>query len=234
MILMLYYLVLCVFVPTLLKTWAGVPDEFVRKSQHMAYSFSIFLMFRLFESWYAAVVGAFSLVIVGYPALMVAEKFRWYKKLLVDRTRKGGELRKQLLYVQLSFAVMLFIFWGLLGTDWRYLAAVAVMAWGFGDAAAALVGKYLGTRNVVHRLVEGTKTYEGTGAMAVAAGLALFISLLVYGQSVLASLAIAIIVAPVCALIELFSRRGSDTLTVPLATAFMVLPLVHFFSWMRW
>ena len=76
-----------------------------------------------------------------------------------------GELRKQLIYVQLSFALLILIFWGVLGVDWRYVAAVAIMGWGFGDAAAALIGKAFGRRRVFHYLVDLGKTYEGTAAV---------------------------------------------------------------------
>lgn len=67
--------------------------------------------------------------------------------------------------------------------------------------------------------------------MFVVAGLAIFFTLLVYaGQSWQVSLAVATIVAPVSATVELFSRRGLDTLTVPLAAAFTILSLMFLFS----
>lgn len=234
-ILMAYYLVACLLLPTLLKMWAKAPTELVRKLQHVAYSLSIFLLLKLFSAWYLAVTAAFLLVLLAYPVLYFIEKSSFYKKNFVDRRSGGGELRKQLIYVQLSFAILIFIYWGLLGTRWYYVIAVAVMAWGFGDAAAALVGKAFGRRRVFHRLIEGAKTYEGTLAMIVVAGAALFFTLLLYaGQSWQTSLLISVIVAPVCGMVELFSRRGTDTLTVPLSTAALVLPLIHFFSWLGW
>ena len=63
--------------------------------------------------------------------------------------------------------------------------------------------------------------------MYVVAGLAIFLTLLVYaGQPWLISLVVAALVAPVGATVEVFSRRGLDTLTVPLAVAFSVLSLM--------
>lgn len=230
-LLLAYYLVVCALLPTLLKVWAGAPFEMTRKMQHIAYSLSIFLLLELFSSWYAAVGAAFLLVILAYPTMLILERFDFYGRTFVDRER-GGELRKQLLYVQLSFALLIFIFWGLLGAQWRYVAAVAIMAWGFGDAAAALVGKAYGHRRVVWRkLIESRKTVEGTTAMIVTAGLALFVTLVFYGQQPWpASLLIAAAAAPVCGAVELFSRRGADTLTVPFATGIVVLPLLHLAS----
>jgi phytol kinase len=122
-----------------------------------------------------------------------------------------------------------------LGADWRYIVAVAVMAWGFGDAAAALVGKAFGRRRILHAAIEGAKTYEGTAAMIVTAALALFLTLLFFaGYPWHLSLLIAVLVAPVCGAVELFSRRGADTITVPLSTAVLVLPLIQLFSFLGW
>ncbi len=235
LILIAYYLVLAALLPTALKYCFGVATELVRKLQHVVYSLSIFLLLELFSTWYIAIIAASFLVLIAYPLLFIVEKTSWYRKHFVDRTKSGGELRKQLVYVQLSFAFLIFIFWGLFGFDWRYIVAVAVMAWGFGDAAAALIGKTFGRRLVLHRLIDVGKTYEGTSAMAAFAALATFLTLLTYGGlSWYVSLIIAIIVAPVCAVIELFSRRGNDTLTVPLSAAFTVMPLIYLFYMLGW
>jgi phytol kinase len=118
---------------------------------------------------------------------------------------------------------LIFVFWGVLGTEWKYIAVVAVMAWGFGDAAAALVGKNFGRRRILHPQIEGTKTMEGTHAMYVTAGLAIFFTLLIYaGQPWYVSLDGRAAGAPVSAVVELFSNRGIDTLTVPISTGLAV------------
>jgi phytol kinase len=234
-LLMIYYLVGLVAIPAMLKAWSKLPDEVIRKTQHVGYSLSIFILLRLFSAWYVAVAAAFLLVLLAYPALLLIEKTSVYQRLFVDRTKRGGELRKQLIYVQVSFAILIFLFWGLLGAKWHYMVAVAVMAWGFGDAAAALVGKFFGKRGIIHRWVEGAKTLEGTAAMIAAAFLAIFFTLLFFGgQSWCVSLLIALAVAPICGIVELFSRRGTDTLTVPLAAAAAIFPLVCLFVHLGW
>lgn len=234
-ILVAYYLLAVAMMPILLKYWFDIPTEYIRKMHHVGYSLSIFLLLNLFSAWYMAIGAAFLLVILGYPALLLVEKTPFYKKLFVDRTKSKGELRKQLIYVQLSFALLIFIFWGLLGTNWHYIAAVAVMAWGFGDAAAALVGKTIGRRKVINRYIERAKTLEGTAAMIGVACLALFLTLVFYaGMSWLSSLIIALVAAPVCGLVELFSKKGLDTLTVPLGTSFVIFPLAYLLMFLGW
>lgn len=234
-ILILYYLLGLAVLPFMLRAWSSLPHEVIRKIQHVVYSLSIFILLRLFSAWYVAVGAAFLLVILAYPVLYFLEGTKLYKRLFTDRTEKGGELRRQLVYVQISFAILIFLFWGLLGAKWHYTVAVAVMAWGFGDAAAALVGKFFGRIKIVHRWVEGAKTCEGTLAMIGVAFITTFFTLFfLSGLSWYICLLISAVVAPVAGVVELFSRRGTDTVTVPLITAAVVFPLVYLFTHLGW
>ncbi len=209
----------------LFKVCCNPPFEIARKLYHLIITLSIFPLVTFFEAWYMAVLAAFSLVLLGYPALALAERAAFYKRVMVER--QGGEFRSSLIIVQLSMSILIFIFWGLLGEEWKYIAVVAVMAWGLGDAAAALVGKTFGRRRIIHPLIQGAKTYEGTLAMFVVAGMAIFLTMLIYaGQSWQVSMLAAILVAPAGAIVELFSNRGMDTMTVPLAVAFLVTILM--------
>lgn len=224
--------IIVIGLPTiLLKLTLKVPSEVVRKMYHLVITLSIFPLVTLFSTWYMAVLAAVTFVLVTYPFLVLVENSSFYKRIAVER--EGGEFRRSLIIVQVSIGLLIFVVWGLLGAEWRYVAVVAVMAWGLGDAAAALVGKHFGRRRIQHPLVEGAKTVEGTQAMFVTAGLAIFFTLLIYAdQSWHVSLAVALLVAPVCAIVELFSQKGMDTFTVPLSAAFAILPLMHFFSFM--
>jgi len=213
----------------LLKLYFNVPFEVMRKMCHLVITLSIFPLVMLFSTWYMAVLAAFMLVFIAYPLLALVENSSLYKRIAVER--EGGEFKRSLIIVQVSIALMIFVFWGLLGTEWKYVAVVAVMAWGLGDAAAALVGKNFGRHRILHPRIEGTKTMEGTQAMFATAGLAIFFTFLIYaGHPWHVSLAVALLVAPVCAIVELFSNRGMDTLTVPISTGLAVLSLMALFS----
>lgn len=213
----------------LIKAAVNLPFEVTRKLYHLLIVFSIFPLVKVFSTWYMAVLAVFLLAVLAYPALAWLEKTSLFQRIAVER--EGGEFKRSLLIVQGSMALLLFIFWGVLGEAWKPIAIVAVMAWGLGDAAAALVGKALGRRRIRHPRIQGTKTYEGTLAMLLTAGLAIFFTLLIEAQlSWYVSLMIATLVAPVCAVVELFSSRGMDTLTVPLSAAFAILPLLSFFA----
>lgn len=227
-----YYFMTCLVIPMCLRAWRKMPGEVVRKVQHVGYGMSVWLLLETFPNWYQAVAGAFVLVIVALPALMLLERWRGYARFFPDRARRGGELRKSMLWVQLSFAVLLAVFWGGGGEAGKYLVAAGVMAWTFGDAAAALVGTFLGRRRVRLPLVDENKTEEGTWAMALLAFAALSGTLLIYGGlSWWLGLAAAAVAAAVAALVELHSRNGTDTLTVPMSTALAVLAVVWFTNW---
>lgn len=215
----------------LLKVYCNVPFELMRKLYHMVITLSIFPLVKLFSTWTMAVLAVFLLVLLAYPLLVLLENSSFYKRIAVER--EGGEFKRSLVIVQVSIGLLIFVFWGLLGAEWRYIAVVAVMAWGFGDAAAALVGKRFGRRRILHPRIEGTKTMEGTQAMFVTAGLAVFLTLLIYaGQPWIVSLTVALLVAPVCAIVELFSNGGMDTLTVPISAGLAVLSLMVLFSFL--
>ena len=217
--------------PILLRRYQKTPFEVTRKMYHLVIALSIMPLLKLFSTWYMAVLAAIAFVLITYPLLTLVERASFYKRIAVER--EGGEFRKSFLTVQFSLVLLITIFWGLLGIDWQYVAVVAVMAWGFGDAAAALVGKAFGRRRIQHPRIEGKKTYEGTFAMYVVAGLTIFFTLLVYaGQSWQVSLAVAALSAPVSATVEVFSRGGRDTLTVPLSVAFTILPLMSLISFL--
>ncbi len=224
-----YFIVAGILPLVLLRVCFNAPFELVRKVLHIVVTMSIFPLLLFFSTWYAAVIAALAFALILYPALALVDRLPIYKRLAVER--KSGEFKRSLIIVQLSLAILITIFWGILGDDWQYIAVVAVMAWGYGDAAAALVGKAFGRRRILHPRIEGAKTIEGTLAMYVVAGLAIFLTLLIYaGQSWHASIGAALLVAPACAVVELFSPRGSDTITVPLSAAFLILPLMSIFT----
>ena len=227
-------LFICYFIvaglpPILLKIYRDLPFEITRKMYHLVITLSIFPLLKLFSTWYMAVIAVFTFVIIIYPILTLVEGSSLFKRIAVER--EGGEFKQSLIIVQISIALLIFVSWGLLGLDWQYIAVVAILAWGFGDAAAALVGKAFGRRRIEHPWIEGAKTYEGTFAMFLVAGLTIFFTLQVYADlSWFVSLPVALIVAPVSATVELFSRRGMDTLTVPLSAAVSILILLLLLS----
>ncbi len=235
LILLGYYVFVCLLIPTPLRYWTRVPPEVIRKIQHIGYSMSVFLLLHLFSEWYAAVAASLLVALIGYPSLYFLEKARWYGRAFVDRSAKGGEFRSSLVWVQATIVLLITVFWGALGNRWAPVIGVAVTGWGFGDAAAALIGKAWGKRHVLLRWVDQAKTFEGTAAMIGVGGLAFFLALLFYAELPwYQSLVITLVVAPISGVVELMSRGGTDTMTVPLAAAVTIIPLMQLFAVIGW
>lgn len=211
-----------------LKAYGRLPRELMRKTYHLLFVLSIIPMLMFFSTWYLAVLAALLFALILYVALALLESTAFFRRIAIERD--PGEFKRSLVLAELSIALLIFFFWGLLGADAKFIVLVAVMAWGFGDAAAAIVGKTFGRKTLTHPRIEGAKTLEGTLAMLVVAAIAIFLTMLLVGQPVLVSLVVALLVSPVGAVVELFSQRGLDTLTVPLSVGFSVQLLMALFS----
>ena len=119
--------------------------------------------------------------------------------------------------------VLVAVFRGGFGAEHLYIAIGAIMAWGPGDAVAAIVGKRRGKHKLQGKYIEGTKSVEGSIGMAITAFVCLlpvllFMSSLPWYVSVIFSL----VIAPIASLTELFTKGGWDTVTVPAAASLIL------------
>ncbi|MGE4485808.1 MAG: phosphatidate cytidylyltransferase [Oscillospiraceae bacterium] len=201
------------------------PREYTRKLMHTVCFLSIFILIEAFDTWFLAAGASVLFALIVYPVLALCEKHPKFAALF--NQRRKGEVKTSLLCVFIMMAVMITVFWGVLGEPWKYIIVAAVLAWGFGDAAAALVGINFGRHQIHSRLVEGPKTWEGTLAMYIISACSIFISLLFYAElSWYMCMLVALLVAVVAAFSELVSRKGRDTVNVPLATALPLFGLI--------
>ena len=225
------YYIIAVLLLLIIRAYLKPPKELFRKLLHMTCVSSVLVLLYAFDTWYLAMYTVIVFALVLYPVIAYTERFPKVMEILIQR--KKGEIKLSLLIVFFMMAVLIAIFWGLMGEQWKFIIIVSVMAWGFGDAAAALVGKAFGRHPINHRWVEGTKTREGTNAMYFVSAIAILICLMIYtSMPWYLCLSGAFLVAPICAIVELVSRNGMDTITVPLATAFPIFSLMILFSLM--
>ncbi|MFA5523253.1 MAG: hypothetical protein WDA24_02740 [Tissierellales bacterium] len=225
-----YYLIAASLL-LLFRTYLKPPKELFRKLLHMACIMSVLVLLYAFDTWYLAMLTTIVFALILYPVIAYIERFPRIMEILVQR--KNGEIKSSLIIVFLMMAVLIAVFWGWQGEEWKYIIIVSVMAWGYGDAAAALVGKAFGRNPISHRLVTGNKTREGTIAMYIVSAMVIFVSLLVHSSLAWYLCLIgALLVAPICAVVELISNNGLDTITVPFATAVPIFSLIMLFSYM--
>ena len=192
------------------------PRDVFRKLLHLIAFSSLVEMTIAARSWQAASISALLFAAVVYPLLCLVEKYEWYGRLFVQKA--PGEVKKSLLLLFIMYAALTAICWGLL--DERFIGMTAVLMWGVGDAAAALIGRRFGRHPATLPLADTHKTFEGSAAMMVFAFAAGVVGLLLTGEYPVGRCVLyPLIAAPVAAYTELITKNGDDTVTVPVATA---------------
>ena len=199
-----------------------LPSYVFRKLLHIVAFSCVTLMILSARSWQAAALTSVLLAVAVFPILAAFEKASWYEKLFVQKS--PGEIKKSLLLLFFMFAAMITVSWGFFGKP--HLAAAAILMWGTGDAAAALVGIPHGKHKVRSRFTDGKKSWEGSLTMLAVS----FISgMIVLSTAQKMPLPQAVLSAGLGALLgtatELFSPSEYDTVTVPAVIAAVLLLL---------
>ena len=216
------YIVPCIVVLLLIKFFTKVPQFVFRKLLHLvAFSCTTFMII-VAESWQAASLTSCLIAVLIYPLLAILEKERWYNNLFVQK--KPGEIKNSLLMLFFMFAVVTATAWGIFGKS--YTAATAILMWGTGDAAAALIGIPFGKHKKRLKFTDGKKSWEGTAAMflvSLICGLAVYLLYchFPFWKSMLPIFAGAIVGAAT----EACSPSEYDTVTVPAAILAVLLLL---------
>ena len=215
----LCYIVPLAFTLILMHVLLHIPRNVFRKLLHVAaFTSSIFLVV-FGESWQAVTITLVLFAVAVWPLLSVAERWSGYGNLFVEKS--AGEVKQSLLLLFLSQAVFVAIACGLMGKPYILIASTA--AWGLGDIAAAWVGRPLGKHKVHWRLADHKKSWEGTAAMAAVSFVACLVSLLACSAySLGVSLLVSLLVGVVSSLVEVCSRGGYDTVTVPAANVLLL------------
>ena len=223
-ILISYYIIFAGSI-SLLDYLTSYKREWIRKGYHLLYSFSLIIYFYLFSSWYTSIIAIITITLLGTLILKIAEKSPALMKLSISRSSALGEVIRQMNYAHSLFIVLLFIF-RFLWPEYHYHALTGVIIWGFGDAAAALAGKKYGKNHFYNSIFAEAKTIEGTMAFVFFSLLPAFLVLYFLGNFNFGlALLIALILCISAALLEALSRKGLDTLTVPLSTSLILLLL---------
>ncbi len=226
--LFLYYLAFGLGV-TLINRLTPITKEMARKSYHVMASLSIFVLLRYFQEWYAAIAAIMVLFFLAFVVVFVVEKLKAFRSLNISRPHRVREtsIPIQVLFLQAVLVLLIALFWGLMGPDMKYLAAVGVVAWGVGDSTAAVFGQKFGKIKYKNVIFDKKKTVEGTVAMISASFIGIFLILTIFfSLPLLFNLIVAIILAVASGLVEAMSRKGFDTLTIPLVVGALSIPLM--------
>ncbi|MCD7754149.1 MAG: TSUP family transporter, partial [Clostridiales bacterium] len=195
-----------------------IDGEARRKVLHTIAFLIVLVILLASEHWYVPALLSVLFIAVVYPVLKLFETKQFYASLFQERT--AGEVRKSLVLLFGTTAVLITLFWGVLDSELTVLSAV--LAWGLGDEAAALVGKRYGRHKISWRFADSHKSYEGSGAMLCVSFLAVLLSLTVGGVPLSTALPAAIIGAAAATVIEAVTKKGYDTVTVPCVLAVII------------
>ena len=216
------FVIPCLGVLFLLWAWLRPPSFVFRKLLHIAAFTGVSLMILAANSWAAAALTSGLLALILCPILTAAEKKPWFAGMIAQKS--PGEVKKSMLLLFIMFTAVIAVAWGVFGE--AALAAAAILMWGAGDAAAALVGIPWGRHKVHCRFTDGKKSWEGSSAMLVTAFLA-GLPVLKLGQGL--GWPMALLWAGAGALVgtvtELFSPSEYDTVTVPVIILAVLLVL---------
>jgi phytol kinase len=201
-----------------IRRWRGYPQDFTRKIVHIGAGMWVFGVMALFETWYIGLLPFLTFIPVNFVL--------WRYKLLGSMDAKDST--PGTVYFAVVITILFLLFWrkGLPG-DQGYIAAAGTMAMTWGDSMAAVIGRRFGRRR--YTVMGGTRTYEGSLAMFVAAGIAMFLCIFLIPGSPLGpttppvavgtALVAAIVGAALAALAEGVSPHGTDNLSAPLLAA---------------
>jgi dolichol kinase len=216
MINILIYLLICVSTAALLRWKAKLPNEVFRKTLHIIVLGLYAIWLFSFDDYKTDIVSMIVSVLCIFPILLLLDRNPRFTRLI--NGREPGELPSSLLLAGLSFVMVTALMWG--GLNDRFLALASFYSWGLGDAAAALVGKRFGKIKIGP---DKKKSLEGSIAMFVFASLGIFIALLIR-QTIWNWPTVLMIfaAAALCTLVELYSPKGSDTITCSFTTAMVI------------
>lgn len=216
------YFVVAASILLLTRRFIRMPRELFRKMLHMACVLSVFVLLSITDVWYLAALYALVFGLIVYIAIHWLERYPAIMEMLVQRAK--GEIKLSIVLVFGMMAILITVFWGFLGDAWKCIIPASVLAWGLGDAAAALIGKRYGTHPVKLRIANGSKTLEGSLAMCIVALISIVSTLLVCTSlPFMICLLIALVGAIVASFVELISGSYMDTITVPLAVSVALL-----------
>ena len=211
----------------LVRRFTHIDDELFRKLLHMILIVAFMFWPFLFDHWFAAALTALVFIALFYPALVLLGRFDAFTRFANER--KAGEFKASMTLVLLVYVVVLAVCWGWGGE--RILAVAAISAWGYGDAAAALVGKRFGRHTIEGPFVDGKKTLEGTAAMFIVSFVSVLVVLAIRGGIAWYGLALTALAAALASTIaELISKHGYDTVTCPLVATAVILPMTWLFG----
>lgn len=205
------FIFLVIGISTVLQKKNVLKDEGARKFIHIGVAHWWIIAMVFFDNVYFAIIPPITFIILNYAS---------YKMNLIKSMERGGKGNLGTVYFPISLLILVLLtFTDVIGAS-TYIGAIGILIMGYGDGLAAVIGKKYGK----HPLAFG-KSLEGSITMFIVSFLVTFVILIRYG-SLASAVLVGLGVAIAGTVIELFTPKGLDNLTVPLGTAILAFILL--------
>jgi phytol kinase len=193
-------------IATFLQSKNILKEEGARKFIHIGVSNWWILAMIFFEGenaiWFAIIA----------PATFIVLNYLSYRLNILKAMERNGKGSLGTVYFPISLLILVIVTYGILGREYAYIGGIGILIMGYGDGLAAVIGTKYGK----HKLKNG-KSLEGSLTMFVTS---LVVSLILLGISSVPNVIIySLAVASISTIIEYFTTRGLDNLTVPLGAS---------------
>jgi phytol kinase len=196
-----------------------------RKIIHIGAGMWVWGILAFFDHWYFGIIPFATFIILNY----LFYKKQSFTQMDDEKSTPGT------VYFAFSITLLFLLFWRTDALiDRVQIAVAAVMAMTLGDAFAAIIGQKWGRGR--YTIMKATRTLTGSLAMLIFSFIGIFISLYFIPGSTLSPnsavlsiqtiLAYSTIAALSATLFEALSPSGTDNLTVPLLTGFILFLLI--------
>ena len=181
--------------------------DFTRKFVHIGVGMVAFLLVALFKTWQLAIIP---------PLVFIAVNYVSYRRQIFAGMETGEKGELGTVYFPISFAVLVPLLW-----SQPALLVASLMPLTWGDSFAAIIGSRLGRHGFT--VINETRSIEGSLAMFAFGFVAMLAALSIFAFPLGVSALLALATALVAALVEALSPFGIDNLTVPLASAIVLV-----------
>ena len=196
-------------------------DYIYRKVLHISAILTVFCFILPSHTWWIVILDILTILALINITLLIIERFKFYKLLFVDKSHH--EILKMINAYYLIMVVLILLFYGLRGEEYKYLVIISILAWGLGDAVAALIGIKFGKHKLDIPFADNSKTIEGSLAMLITSFITCLVFLIIFMHFDAWKLVIApILVSLSITYIEAISKDGVDNIFCPLIASMIL------------
>lgn len=195
----------------------GIKPDITRKFVHVGAGMWVFGILALFNTWQIGIIPFASFIFINF----LLYRYKVIRALDSSNSSPGT------VYFAIAVTLLFTVFWRPLSFDQVPIAVASVMIMTWGDALAALIGKYYGKNK--YQFGQSIKSLEGSAVMFVVSAIVVFIVLKLLPGSLLSQNSLqwemwkivfaSLVSAGVATVVEAISPHGTDNFSVPLVAA---------------